>query len=288
MTPQVIVGLALKTSIMLTVFGFGLQAKVEDLLYLLRRPRLLMLSLTAMFVVMPICAVLLTKVGSFNPAVVIALIVLSISPLPPLLPRKMTKSGGIAPYGLGLMAIAATLSIAYIPLAAYLLGKYFNRPFSMDPVDVAELVGSTVLIPLAVGLIFRKLAPALAERLANPISRIAGIVLLIGALCILVFALPSIWALIGNGTVLAFIAFVVLGMLVGHLFAAPDPDRQVTLALATACRHPALALAIATANIPEETGVVSAILLYLLINAIATIPYIAWQRNRAKKLATSS
>jgi hypothetical protein len=45
MSPRIIVGLALKASIMLTLFGFGLQATREDLLYLLRRPRVLVRSL---------------------------------------------------------------------------------------------------------------------------------------------------------------------------------------------------------------------------------------------------
>src|SRR5271156_6942610 len=115
MSPQTIVGLALKASIMLTVFGFGLQASRQDLTYLLQRPRVLLRSLIAMFVLMPLFALLVTRVFSFNPAVVIALIALSISPVPPLLPRKVTKSGGIAPYGLGLMVTAATLAILYIP-----------------------------------------------------------------------------------------------------------------------------------------------------------------------------
>jgi hypothetical protein len=50
MTPRMIVGLALKASIMLTLFGC-LHATREDLLWLLRRPRVLVLSLMAMFVV---------------------------------------------------------------------------------------------------------------------------------------------------------------------------------------------------------------------------------------------
>jgi BASS family bile acid:Na+ symporter len=66
---------------------------------------------------------------------------------------------------------------------------------------------------------------------------------------------------------------------VGHLFGEPDPDSRVVLALSTACRHPALALAIAGANFPDERRVLAAILLYLLLNVLLTIPYIKWQRK---------
>ena len=97
-----ILGFALKVSIMLTLFGFGLQATPEDFLYLLRRPGVLVRSLVAMFVVMPVFAILMTRFASFDRAVIIALIVLSISPVRPILPTKVTKSGGHPPYGLGL------------------------------------------------------------------------------------------------------------------------------------------------------------------------------------------
>src|SRR5271156_5596595 len=188
MSPQTIVGLALKASIMLTVFGFGLQASREDLTYLLQRPRVLLRSLLAMFVLMPLFALLVTSVFSFDPTVVIALIALSISPVPPLLPRKVTKSTGLASYGLGLMVTAASLSIAFIPLATFLLGKYFHKPFAMGPGAVAKLIVPTVLVPIAAGVLFRAWAPAIAKRIAHPLTRIAGIMLLLGVVCILAFA----------------------------------------------------------------------------------------------------
>ena len=283
MSLGMIVGLALKASIMLTLFGFGLNATREDLLYLLRRPRLLVRSLSAMFVVMPVFAILMTELGSFNRAVVIALIALSISPVPPLLPRKVTKSGGHPPYGLGLMVTAALFSIVFVPLAVYLIGKYFNRPFAMGPGAVAELIVLSVLAPLAAGIVFRKVAPTTAERIADPLTRIVGIALLIGVLCILAFSLPTAWALIGNGTIVAFVVFVIVGLAVGHFFGGPGLEQRATLALSTASRHPALALAIAGVNIPEERRVIDAVLLYLVLSALLTIPYVAWQRKKVRE-----
>jgi BASS family bile acid:Na+ symporter len=282
MSLKMIVGLALKASIMLTLFGFGLQATREDLLYLLRRPSVLVRSLVAMFLVMPVFAILMTGFVSFDRAVVIALIALSISPVPPILPTKVTKSGGHPPYGLGLMVTAASFSIVYVPLAVYLIGKYFNRPFTMGPGALAELIVISILLPLAAGIVFRKVAPTITGRIAGPLARIAGIVLLAGVLCLLAFSLPGIWALIGNGTIVAFVAFVIVGLAVGHFFGGPGPEQQVTLALSTASRHPALALAIAGVNVPEERRVISAVLLYLVVNALITIPYVAGQRKRTE------
>lgn len=111
----------------------------------------------------------------------------------------------------------------------------------------------------------------------------ARILLMAGFLAVLVFALPKSFVLLGNGTVVALIVFIVIGLLVGHFLGGPGPDEQITLSLSTACRHPALAIAIAAASIPEEHNVFSAILLYLVLNAIITSAYVFWRRRQAKE-----
>jgi BASS family bile acid:Na+ symporter len=99
------------------------------------------------------------------------------------------------------------------------------------------------------------LAPAFARRAARPIS--LGAMALLGAVVVLL--LVSAWrlavSLIGNGHVLALAAFVAIGLIVGRLLGGPDPEDRVVLALSTASRHPGVALAIATANFPQETSV---------------------------------
>src|SRR5262245_7073116 len=120
-----IVILAAQLSILCTVFSVGLTATTGDLLFLIRRPRLLARSLVAMFLVMPIVAVALVRVFEFRPVVEIALVVLAISPVPPILPQRQTRAGGDAGYAIGLMAMLALLAIVLSPLAVQILGWVF-------------------------------------------------------------------------------------------------------------------------------------------------------------------
>lgn len=278
-----LLGLALKVSIFLTVFGIGLRATGDDVLYLLRRPGLLVRSLVAMFLVMPLFAAFVTRVFDYHRAVEIALVTLAISPVPPLLPRRVTKSGGRTPYGLGLMVTAAVLSIVFIPLALHVIDWYFGKSFAMGPGAIARLIALSVLAPLGAGMIFRAVAPNAAGRIAKPVGLVAMVLLIVGVLAVLIAVFPIAWALIGNGTILIFVAFVAIGLAVGHLLGGPDPDQQVTLALCTACRHPGLAIAIAGANFPEEKRVAGAVFLYLVLNALVSLPYVAWQRRTIRK-----
>lgn len=264
MTLQQAVILALQVSVLLTVFGFSLQTTTRDLLYLMRRPSLLARSLVAMFVVMPILAVALVRIFELRPAFEIALVALAISPVPPLLPKKEGKAGGESAYGLGLMATVSLLAIAVVPLSVEILGSYFARPLRMPPMAIAKVVLIMTLLPLIAGLIVRTITPAIADCLEKPVKLVATVLLIFGAGALLVAALPVIAGLIDSRTILAIAAFVVVGLAAGHMLGGPEAEHATVLALSTASRHPAIALAIATINFPNEPYLGATILLYLL------------------------
>jgi BASS family bile acid:Na+ symporter len=274
-----IVVLAFQVSILCTVFGFGLKATPGELLYLVRRPGLLARSVLSVFMIMPVVAVVLARMFDFRPTVEIALVALAISPVPPLLPKKETKAGGHASFGLGLMAVLAFLSIVTVPAALELLERFSGRPLAMAPAAIAGMVLTSVLAPMAAGMAFRAVLPVVGEHLEKPVTRVGMVLLPLATLALLSATLPALGALIGGGTVLAMVIFVVAGLGIGHVLGGPDPDHSVVLALSTACRHPAIALAILATNFPDERFG-GTLLLYLLVNAVLGIAYLTWQRRR--------
>jgi BASS family bile acid:Na+ symporter len=279
MTSQQLVVLALQVSVLLTVFGFGLQTTVHELLYLIRRPGLLARSFVAMFVVMPVVAVALVRLFELRPAFEIVLVALAISPVPPLLPKKEGKAGGESAYALGLMAAVSLLAIAVVPLSVEILGRYFARPLQTPPLAVAKVVVIMTLLPLLAGVFVRAAAPAIAERLEKPARLVATVLLILGAGALLVAALPLLASVIDISTLVAIAAFVVVGLAAGHRLGGPEPEHATVLALSTASRHPAIALAVAKINFPNEPYLGVTILLYLLVLAVVTVPYVARQRR---------
>ena len=275
-----LVMLTLQASIILIVFGGGLKATFGDLLYVILRPGLLARSLLAVFVIMPLAAVALNRMFDFLTTVEIALMALAISPVPPILPKKQVKGGGHAPFALGLMAILALVSIVAVPAALYVLGLFVGYPLETTPGTVAGVMLKAAIAPLLAGMVLRALLPRLAERLHKPVATIGTVLLVLAVLVLLSVSLPAIWELIGNGTIFAMVAFVVAGLAIGHLLGGPDLDHSAVLALATACRHPAIALGIAATNFPDQRFS-GTILLYVLLNAIVGSLYLAWQRRHA-------
>ena len=276
--------LALQAAILGTVFSFGLKSTREDILYLARHPALLLRSLLAVLVVMPVVAVILVKIIDFPPTTEIVLLALAVSPVPPLLPNREAKAGGLPSYGLGLMLALALVAIVAMPLAAAGLSIVFDRPLTMGAGAIARMVFTAVVLPFAAGMLVHRFWPKPAERLSKPVQRVATVILAVAVLGLLAGSWHAIWGAIGGGSVLAIVIFVVIGLLVGHLLGGPDPEQAAVLGLSTAMRHPAIALTFAATNYHDE-HFAGTILLYLIVGAIVGIPYVKWMRQRAAAAA---
>src|ERR1044072_4625471 len=159
MTLQTLIPLVLKASILLTVFAIGLRATAHDATYLLRRPRQLFRVLLAINVLVPAFAIALALLFHLNRAIEIALIALAVSPLPPILPRKLTKSGTTESYAIGSLVAIGLLSIIFVPGAMELLERVFDVPLRTTFASIAVLVFVTTVLPLSLGIAVNRLAP---------------------------------------------------------------------------------------------------------------------------------
>ena len=286
MSLQTLILFVLKASILLNVFAIGLKAGMHDATYMFRRPGKLAKALLAMNILMPLFAVAFVLAFHLKHAVEVALVALAVSPVPPILPRKLRKAGATESDTIGLLVAVGILAIVFVPAAMEILERVFHVPLRMTFASVAALVFITIILPLALGIAVHTLAPVAADRLVNPIAKIASIALLLSAVVILFSGAPAIWELTGNGTLVAIAAFVLVGLLIGHFVGGPKPENRTGLALATASRHPGIAIALAVANFPEEKLAISAVLLYLLVNILVSIPYHILTKRKTQEVVT--
>jgi bile acid:Na+ symporter, BASS family len=274
-----IVILGLKISIFAIVLAIGMRARPGDLMCVMRTPGRLARSLVAMVVVMPLLAVLLVTTFDLPRPVGVMLIALALAPVPPILPGKQSKAGGDAMYAVGLLAAVALIAIIVIPLELELIELAFGMDLGVPPERIASLAATSILIPLIVGAAAARLAPSLALRLSSLFSKIGGVLLLAATAAILATQWRAMLELVGDGTLLAMAIFVVVGLVAGHLLGGPDPNDRTVLALATASRHPGIALLIAQINYPQETALAAAVLIFLVTNAVLTAPYVFWRKR---------
>ena len=280
MTLAQLIPLALQSSIAILLFCIALKSSFRDITRLLDRPGLLGRSLLAMNVIMPLFAVMLALAFDFNQSLEFAFIALAVAPIPPILPKKELKAGGTSSYIIGLLAVTSLASIVLVPATVELLARIFARPAHVSPGTVAGIVLTSMIAPLVAGIVFRRLAPSAADRIARPLSVFANVLLVVAAVPVLIAEWPAIVSLIGNFTLVAIIVYVLVGLAIGHLLGGPEPDDRTVLALSTATRHPAVALAILH-NAPDQKTVMAAVLLVVIVGGIVSVPYVKWRTRQS-------
>jgi BASS family bile acid:Na+ symporter len=282
-----LIKLALTASILLIVFALGLRARLSDATSLFREflqpPNRLLRALVAMYIIVPLVAVVVAKLSDLSLAVRVAILAMAVAPIPPILPGKQLKFGGSSDYVFGLLVAVSIAALVMVPLGVSGIGRLFGAEASFGPDEVAKLIGKTILLPLTAGLAVRHLAPGLARWLAPWASRLGNVVLLAVLVPVLIKAWPAVVSLVGNGTILAIGVVVVAAIAAGHSLGGADADDRSTLAIASAMRHPGVALAVATLNFPEEPSIPAAIILYVLVAAVATTIYGAVRRKQLSR-----
>jgi BASS family bile acid:Na+ symporter len=273
---------SLNVGIALTVFAYALRASSADVRFLLRHRRLVAVSLLSVFVITPAIAVAVVGWIDMPVAAKVAIVSLSLSIIPPALPRKQRAAGGDRSYANALAVIVAAVAIVLVPALVDLLGRTTDRPYGVPVSEIAGYVFTILGVPLLAGILVRRVRPAAARRLSEPLTRVAVIVAAVALVGELVSTLPSLWDVIGFGALLGMLIFTVASLAAGHLMGGPDREHELVLALATATRHPAIAITIATANFPGER-VSASVILCLIVNAVVCAAYLRWQKHRTSR-----
>jgi len=264
----------LKASIAALIFAIGMTATTEDIVYLWRRPALLLKSIIAMYLVMPAVAVLMARTFDLPPRTELALVVLAICAGAPLLPKTLIKFGGDPSYVFSLIVTTSLLAIVTVPASLHFLADIISfDTTAVTPSQVARVILKTFLLPLGVGMLFRLAAPAPAGRIGDPLLKIASAVMALCALSALVIGFRLIFE-VGLPSLLAFAAFTLSAIVVGHLLGGPNPSDRISLAIACVSRHIGLALLIA-AN-AQGRHALALVVAYLLASAVVSIPYVRW------------
>jgi len=278
------VKLLITASILLLVFALGARATFADATSqfrdLFQPPHRLLRALVAMYVVVPAVAAGMGLAIDLATPVRVGLLAIAIAPIPPVLPGKQLKVGGSSEHVFGLLVAVSVSSIVLVPLMAEVLGRVCARDSSFAPWRGATLIGTTILAPLAAGMLLRTLAPGWAGPAATWASRLGTVLLAAGVIAVLVASWPVLRSLIVGGALIAMLALAAIALGVGHWLGGPDPFDRSILAIASAMRHPGVAVAVATANVPEEPQLTAAILLYMLVAVIVTSIYVAVARRR--------
>lgn len=277
----VVLLVAAKFSVMAIILAIGLRAAVADIFFLWTKPGLLVRSMIAMYIAVPLLALILVTILPVSPGIKAALLVLAVSAGAPLLPRKIGDAGR-GDFALSLVVISSLLAVLIVPAWVALLSWYFDVATSLSALKVAGSIAQVFLLPLAVGMAVNAMAPELSNRFAERILTIAGLVLVVSGITLLATHWTLVMEVRWPGAV-ALITLIAAAVAVGHVLGGPNPEDRTTLALACATRHVGIAVVVATSFPGPRTLVL--LVTYVLASALVSIPYLRWRRHVASASA---
>lgn len=262
------------------MLSMGMVLGFRGMVSLWRRPSLLLRSVVAAFVAVPLAAMVVTRVLPLPFEVRAGIAAMAVMPGAPVIYRKMLKGPGNAELAGSFQATMALLSIVLVPLWFMVLSALYPA----DQVAPVAVVFKQVMlvqgVPLLVGAAIAHWLPDLADDFNEPLHRISS-AMLIGVVLLVVVMGLSLVLKAGPLPILAVVLMAAAGLVSGHYLGGADPTVRQTIALANGSRNAGLALALITLNFP---GVAQEVLVtiasYAVMSAIAGKIYTRLYQNQ--------
>ncbi|MBD3885988.1 bile acid:sodium symporter [Phormidium tenue FACHB-886] len=247
----------------------GLSLTVQQLWEPLRNIRLILLSLLANFVLVPLFVYELLQVVPMSEPFRIGFTIMAVAAGPPVLPKLAQLVNGNLAYAAGLMMLMMGLTAVYMPFALSIA----LQTVQVDPWQIAKPLLTLMLVPLAIGLLIRAKYEAIATTLQPLMRQISNTALILGLSTSLFLQFSSLVSMVKTGAIAAIAGFILVSFAIGYLLGGPDTDTRRTLAVGTAQRNIAAALLVAGTNF-DDPAVVSVIVvtslsLFVVIRLIA-------------------
>ena len=237
----------------------------------LRNYKLVFLALLANFVLMPAAAWAIARLLRLDEPLGIALLLLGAAAGAPFLPKLVGIAKGNVAFAVGLMVLLLLLTIGYLPVVLPLL----LEGVSVDPIKIARSLLPLMLLPLGAGLVLRARFCDMADRIRIPLNRISSLSLALLFVLLLVTNVKNVIALFGTRGILASILFLFGGAGIGWLLGGPGAGTRGVMALGTAQRNIAAALAVGSQNFNDPQVlvmiVVVAVVGFLILMPLARI-----------------
>ena len=238
--------------IITSMLGMGFSLTIPQIMAPLKNRRLVVMSLVANFVLVPILALVIVRIIPLSEGLQIGLILVGFAAGAPFLPKLVQVAKGDMAFTAGLMVLLMVVTIAYLPIVL----PFVLTGVQVNPWEIARSLIVLMLIPLAIALFIRARYEEVAKGLIPTMTMAANLSLAAMFIGYFVGYFDETFGVLGTGGILVAILLVVGAVVIGYLLGGTDTDNKKVLALGTGQRNLAAAFAIASSNFASNPEVV--------------------------------
>jgi bile acid:Na+ symporter, BASS family len=258
---------ALLSFVISSMLAMGTGLTVAQIIKPLRSARLVVLSLLANFVLMPLVASVLAKVLWLDEPFAVGLLLLGCAAGAPFLPKLAELARGNLAFAVGAMVLLMVVTVVYLPIVLPLV----LPGVTVDPWKIARSLVLLMLFPLAAGLALRAGHEDLATRVKPVLDSISNVSLVLLVVLITATNVEKILQVFGTRAILAGLLFVAIGFGTGWLLGGPGADTRRVMALGTGQRNIAAALMVASQSF-DDPKVLVMVLVVATVGLIILMP----------------
>ncbi|MGO4004269.1 MULTISPECIES: bile acid:sodium symporter family protein [Pseudomonas] len=161
------------------MLGLGLSLTLADFARVVKYPKPVLIGLVCQLLVLPFFCFLIAKGFQLEPVLAVGLMLLAASPGGTTANLYSHLAHGDVALNVTLTAVNSMIAILSMPLLVNLSLLYFMSADQAIPLQFAKVlqVFAIVLIPVALGMLVRHLAPAFAARMEKPMKIVSALFL---------------------------------------------------------------------------------------------------------------
>ena len=266
--------LSLLVFVVSALFGTGATLTVRQILEPLRNVRLVITSIAASFLVVPLIAIVITRIHPLEEPLQIGLILLSITAGSEALPKITGIVKGNTGYAVGLMCLQIIVSLVYVPLLISVL----LPEVSINHMKLVLKLVLFVLLPLMGGLLLKARHELGAARMEHILHKISMVSLILVFVLLIAAKFALVLDILHLEVVLTVIVYLALSFAAGYLLGSPNPDNRMTLAVGSILRSGSIALVVASQAFRDPKVIIMIMLILILM--LPVLPAMIWMFRR--------
>jgi BASS family bile acid:Na+ symporter len=268
--------IAVVVFVVASTLGVGLSLTPAQILAPIKDIRVVGLTLAANFVAAPLVALGLWQLFGLDEPLGVGLLLCGLAAGAPFLIKLAEFAKADTALTVGLMVLLMISTVVYVPIVLPL----FLKGSAVDPLAIASSLVILMLIPLAVGLLWRQQSAGTAARIRPAVGLISTIGMVLVVVLTIIANFREVLSIYGTRGLLAAIVYTAICAGIGWGLVYFSTTARPVLALGTAQRNAAAAFVVAGQNF-DDPRVTVMITVVLIAEFTMLIPFARFLARKA-------